>query len=210
MKFDDLSSDELVIFNAIRKSRTLRFGAHGVGLCSDPNCTTGCNGIFREVIKEALADEGADPTYLRALEPHLRGRVKSFCLNRRGLLEHHELARLQIFCNELDLRIPEEAEIYARLKEARERERKQHEEAWRASVEEARAKKRAETQLRHKRRLERKRERDYYYWIAYWAAKHAIEDENQRRSAYKKTNRNILENVFWRLKSKATKLIRRF
>lgn len=176
-----LNPDEKKLFDAIKRARAWRSDPGGSSLCNNPDCTTGCNMIFREIIKEALAEDGVDTKYLGALEPHIRDKVRLFCENQRDLLESHEVERLVYFYTALDTRIPEEAELYKTRRDAAERRRKEREEVWRKKVEEKRAIKKRERQLRHRQRLRLKRERDHYYWIAYWAAKHAMKEEKNKK-----------------------------
>jgi hypothetical protein len=202
MSLEALTPDEIKILDAVKKSRDWREGS--IGLCKDLYCTTGCTMIFRKLIKEAFANDGADINYLQALEPHLREKVRLFCQNRHDLLEWHELSRLENFCAQLDHRIPEEAQIIKKLEEDRDREYKQREEAWRKRVEEKRAIKKRQKQLQHMQRLRLKRERDHYYWIAYWAARHAIKEEKINSLHFKKRRKLIsvyffLKNYFYNL-----------
>lgn len=172
---DALTPDELKILEAVKKTREWREGGT-TPLCNNINCSTGCNARFRMIIKENLADNEVDKRYIQALEPKLREEVKLFCERRHYLLEWHERSRLEDFYTELDERIPEEALLKRRMQEERDQEYRQREEAWRKKVEERRAIRKRERQLRHRQRIALKRERDHYYWIAYWAAKHAIDE----------------------------------
>lgn len=170
-----LNLDEIQIFEAVKKTRKWREGGT-TPLCNNLYCSTGCNMRFRMIIKEYLADNDIDKRYFRALEPSIREKVKLFCENRYDLLDPIEHARLRDFYTELDERIPEEAQLKKKMEEKREQEYRQRNEAWRKKVEENRAVKKRDKEIRHRQRIALKRERDHYYWIAYWAAKHAIKD----------------------------------
>jgi hypothetical protein len=200
MSLDPLTLDEIKILDAVKKSREWREGKRNrnIGLCRDPNCRTGCNMRFRKLVKIALADDQVDIDYLQALEPHLREKIKLFCENRYDHLEWFELSRLQSFYKQLDERNPEEAKLKKEMEEQRKQNYRQREEAWKKNVEEKRAAKKQKKQLRHKQRLVLKRERDRYYWVAYWAAKHAIREEKINSLRFKK--RRKLISVYFFLK----------
>lgn len=195
---DALTPDELKILEAVKKTREWREGGT-TPLCNNINCSTGCNARFRMIIKENLADNEVDKRYIQAIEPILREKVKLFCENRNDFLEWHERSRLEYFCAELDERIPEEALLKNTMQENRKQNNRQREEAWRRQVQEKRAAKKREKQLRHRRRLSLKRERDHHYWVAYWAAKHAIKEEKMNGLRFKK--RRKLISVYFFLKN---------
>lgn len=200
MSLDPLTADEIKILDAVKKSREWREGTRNrnIGLCRNPDCTTGCNSRFRKLVKIALADDQVDIDYLQALEPHLREKVKLFCENRYDHLEWFELSRLQSFYKQLDERNPEEAQLKKKMEEQRKHDYRQRVEAWKKNVEEKRAAKKQEKQFQHKQRLVLKRERDRYYWVAYWAAKHAIKEEKSNSLRFKK--RRKLISVYFFLK----------
>jgi hypothetical protein len=191
-----LTFDEIRILDAVKKTREWR--QYGKPLCNNFNCSTGCNMRFRMIVKENLADNDIDKKYFHALEPKLRDKVKLFCENRRDLLELIESIRLYSFYTDLDERIPEEAKLKKEMEEQQNQVYKKREEAWKKNIEEKRAAKKQEKQLRHKQRLVLKRERDRYYWVAYWAAKHAIREEKINSLRFKK--RRKLISVYFFLK----------
>jgi len=204
MSLGPLTPDEIKILDAVKKSRGWRGGEGNIGLCKNPDCTTGCNMLFRKLVKIALADDQVDIDYLHALEPHVREKVKLFCENRYDCVEWYELSRLRYFYEQLDERIPKEAQLKKEMEELRKQDYRQREEAWRKQVQEKRVVKKREKQLRHRQRLSLKRERDHYYCVAYWAAKHAIKEENIHSLRLKKRKKLIsvyffLKNYFYNL-----------
>lgn len=150
-------STNVRLWAAIEKSRE-------IGLCERPDCTTGCVGIFRKLVKEALADEHVDIEYWRALEPHIREPVQKFCAEKADELSYVERRMLMDFAHELDPRIPSEAVSLKKINEAAAQNYERRKKEWRKEVEEKRAEKKRMKQLRHQERLRRKYEDEGRPW----------------------------------------------
>jgi hypothetical protein len=162
------------IMTAVIKAREAR-------LCMDYYCSTGCNVRFMRFIKDALAVGKDSTSPIVRLDPPEKEKVRYFCKDRARDLSHGEISVLLWLCEMPDPRNPDEAKlIQKRSKELTDAHAEKIAE-FEKNVAERRAIKKQLKKNQHESRIEKKRERDHYYWIAYWAAMHAIRDATNKK-----------------------------
>jgi hypothetical protein len=161
-------------------------------LCMQTSCTTGCIGIFRKTIKEALTGHTIETEDFWFLSPSQRAEIRKFIRTETVFLTTDEQKFLEIFCNEPNPSIPSEAAALKLIRERQAEEDKLRLARFKDLVVERRAVKREIIQERHRQRLAKKKERDHIYWVAYWAARHSMQDLQRDRSVSNYSNRRFL------------------
>jgi hypothetical protein len=165
-----------------------------MSLCMQLYCSKGCIEVFHKIVKEVLANQNLSRDEVYLLTPGQRRALYICLIDEVDFLSGDENILPLKLCQELDPLIPQEYKIFSKKKVEQQSASFLQAERRKLVVTEYVAVKIEERVERHNISLKRKRERDIYYWIAYWAARHSMQDlqcEKRSVAVFSKFRRSL-------------------